>query len=43
MSASTGQDGSQGSSRFSVDVWAVLLALVLAALVRAGVLKAVPW
>jgi hypothetical protein len=29
--------------RFSLDTWAVLLALVLAALVRAGVFKHVPW
>jgi hypothetical protein len=28
---------------FSLDTWAVLLALVLAALVRAGVFKHVPW
>lgn len=27
----------------SLDTWAVLLALVLAALVRAGVFKHVPW
>jgi hypothetical protein len=29
--------------RFSIDNWAVLLAFVLAALVRAGVFKHVPW
>ena len=29
--------------RFSLDTWAVLLALVLAALVRVGVIKHVPW
>jgi hypothetical protein len=28
---------------FSVDAWAVLLAFVLAALVRAGVFKHIPW
>ena len=28
---------------FSIDVWAVLLAFVLAALVRAGVFKHIPW
>jgi hypothetical protein len=28
---------------FSVDTWAVLLAFVLAALVRAGVFKHIPW
>lgn len=31
------------AKRFSLDTWAVLLALVLAALVRAGVFKHVPW
>jgi hypothetical protein len=29
--------------RFSIDSWAVLLAFVLAALVRAGVFKHLPW
>jgi hypothetical protein len=29
--------------RVSVDTWAVLLALALALLVRAGILKTVPW
>jgi hypothetical protein len=29
--------------RISVDAWAVLLALLAAALVRAGVLRTVPW
>ena len=28
---------------FSVDTWALLLALLLAALVRGGVFKQVPW
>jgi hypothetical protein len=28
---------------FSVDTWAVLLALLLAALVRGGIFKHVPW
>jgi hypothetical protein len=27
----------------SLDSWAVLIALLVAALVRAGVVKAVPW
>lgn len=31
------------SFRFSLDTWAVILGLVLAALVRFGVLKHVPW
>jgi hypothetical protein len=36
---------SHSSSKFriSVDSWAVVLALLAALLVRAGVLKAVPW
>ena len=29
--------------RFSFDSWAVLLSLVLALLVRAGIIKSVPW
>ena len=29
--------------RFSLDTWAVLLAFTLAALIRAGVLKHIPW
>jgi hypothetical protein len=28
---------------FSIDTWAVLLAFALAALVRAGVFKHIPW
>lgn len=28
---------------FSIETWAVLLAFVLAALVRAGVFKHLPW
>jgi hypothetical protein len=29
--------------RISLDSWAVLIALLVAVLVRAGVLKVVPW
>ena len=29
--------------RLSLDVWAVLLSLVLALIVRLGLLKSVPW
>ena len=29
--------------RFSLDTWAVLLAFTLAALIRAGVFKHIPW
>jgi hypothetical protein len=39
----TPQAATAKSHRFSLDTWAVLLALVLAALVRAGVFKHVPW
>lgn len=30
-------------SRLSLDLWAVLLSLALALLVRVGLLKSVPW
>jgi hypothetical protein len=33
----------QSSSRFSLDTWAVFLALGLALLIWAGVIKRVPW
>ncbi len=29
--------------RLSIDVWAVIIAFLLAAFVRAGVLKHIPW
>ena len=29
--------------RLSLDVWAVILSLTLAAIVRLGLIKAVPW
>ncbi len=29
--------------QISIDTWAVVLALLLALLVRVGILKAVPW
>jgi hypothetical protein len=31
------------SNRFSLDTWAVVLALTAALLVRFGVLKTIPW
>ncbi|HLJ85334.1 MAG TPA: hypothetical protein VKZ53_00845 [Candidatus Angelobacter sp.] len=34
---------SKSAFKLSVDVWAVLTALLLALLVRAGVLQHVPW
>jgi hypothetical protein len=33
----------KSGSRFSLDWWAVLLALLAAALVKAGVLPHIPW
>jgi hypothetical protein len=35
--------GVQSSSRFSLDTWAVFLALGLALLIWAGVIQRVPW
>jgi hypothetical protein len=32
-----------GFRRISLDTWAVLLSLLAALLVRAGVLKVIPW
>jgi len=34
---------SKSTRRFSLDSWAVLLALFAAVLVRIGILKTVPW
>jgi len=34
---------SKPQRRFSLDSWAVVLALVAALLVRTGILKTVPW
>lgn len=34
---------SQRKFSLSLDVWAVVLSLVLAALVKGGVIKTVPW
>jgi len=39
----TGQAAVAKPKRFSLDTWAVLLAFALAALVRAGVFKHIPW
>jgi hypothetical protein len=35
--------GGKSGSIFTVDVWAVLIAFVLALLVKAGLLQHVPW
>ncbi len=32
-----------GRPRFSLDVWAVVLALVIALTVRFGLIRSVPW
>jgi len=40
---SEAQTAAAKPKRFSLDTWAVLLAFTLAALVRAGVFKHVPW
>ena len=37
------EQAKRGLTRISLDTWAVILALVLAALVRLGVLKHIPW
>lgn len=33
----------QPTSRFSLDAWAVFTALLLAAVVRFGIVKHIPW
>jgi hypothetical protein len=43
MSEQAGTGAVAAKRGFSVDAWAVLLAFVLAALVRAGVFKHIPW
>jgi len=43
MSGKTETSTNPNSKRFSLDTWAVFLALLAALLVRAGVLKHVPW
>lgn len=40
---SSSKQPSPSKARISLDGWAVLIALLAAVLVRAGVLKAVPW
>jgi hypothetical protein len=36
-------DRPTGTRNLSLDTWAVLLAFLLAALVRLGLLKSIPW
>jgi len=43
MSTQIESPANPGSKRFSLDTWAVFLALLAALLVRVGVLKHVPW
>jgi len=43
MSAETNPVKSEKPWKLSLDSWAVLLALLAALLVRAGVLKHIPW
>ena len=43
MSQAQGASLTAKPKRFSLDTWAVLLAFTLAALVRAGVFKHIPW
>jgi hypothetical protein len=43
MSTKVESPANAKSNRFSLDTWAVFLALLAALLVRAGVLKHVPW
>ncbi|HVO58884.1 MAG TPA: hypothetical protein VMT51_14420 [Dongiaceae bacterium] len=43
MSESTQVPAVAAKRGWSIDTWAVLLAFVLAALVRAGVFKHIPW
>jgi len=43
MSAKTSDNRKRDGFRLSLDTWAVLVALALAAAVRFHILKAVPW
>jgi hypothetical protein len=43
MSSSQGRAKAKAASRLSLDAWAVIIALLAAALVRFGVLPRVPW
>lgn len=43
MSSETPDSGKPAGFRLSLDGWAVLVALALAAAVRFHILKAVPW
>jgi hypothetical protein len=43
MSAETKAENNQGRWKLSLDSWAVVVALLAALLIRAGVFKHVPW
>ena len=43
MSNATPQTGTKGTTRISLDSWAVLSALIAAALVRFGLIHRIPW
>jgi hypothetical protein len=43
MSARVAAEKSRSRWKLSLDTWAVLLAFLLALLVRAGVFKHIPW
>ena len=43
MSNTNSQPKSKSSPRFSLDSWAVLIALAAAVLIRAGLIHRVPW
>ena len=43
MNASASPSPRSSSLPLSMDVWAVIVAFLLAVLVRAGILKHVPW
>jgi hypothetical protein len=43
MSNATSEIGTKGARRISLDSWAVLSALIAAALVRFGLIHRIPW
>ena len=43
MSNATSETGTKGARQISLDSWAVLSALIAAALVRFGLIHRIPW
>jgi hypothetical protein len=43
MSNKNANTSAQSAQRFSLDFWAVLIALAAAILIRAGVIHRIPW